>query len=959
MAVLVTALCLVAGLLAGPAAGTIDQVSVSSVAPQWIRPSSGPVAVLGINIFSLDGTGKLLNLSVNFTDYGSDGGFNASDLAPLGADSSSGATLYMDNKTSGSFGTFDRNDSLAPLSALPSWNQSGGDLATTFCTGGLTVPTDDLGNNSGHDFFVVVRTSARAADGDDFTAFIGSGDVVADSGPLSFDSARTGSITVDAFRPKADAGADLTVDEGVLVTFNGGASTDNAGIANYSWFFGDFAPDSWAYGPTVYHTFSSQGKYIVVLNVTDHAGGSDEDTLTVTVRNINRPPVIISAPPATAIQGETYFYIFQASDPDGDTLRYSLAEGPPDMTVDAGLGLVVWTPGPYDVGARKVILSVTDSKSAPLKQSYYISVQNVNDPPRFNSLPVLGAMQGQPYSYQAAVVDPDDYYNLNIEFSVIAGPKGMTITPYGGLVGWTPAADEVGLNRVVLGVTDRQLWAYQDFDINVTDANDAPVMLSVPVTTAIQGAFYRYQVRAFDPDGDELRHYLDAHPTNMSLDTGSGLVSWVPASDQTGPQFVRLEVIDGHGGVSNQSFYIMVANVNDPPVMISALPEPARQGALWTHRVVAWDPDGDELEYSLLAAPEGMTINSTSGLLEWTPGQEAVGSDQVAVRASDGNGGLVVQSFNLTVQDINDPPVMEGTIAPVAYQGRAYVSIVHAYDPDGDQLTFSLVTQLPNMEIDRHSGVLVWYPARPQVGEYHIAVNVTDENGSVATEVYNVTVIATNDPPHVRPLGVLRARAGERFRFTVQATDPDGDRLLFSSTSRLFRINATTGEISFVPGDGTVGMHEFWVEVIDPGGLNATAWGVVVIGSRPSGTPAARLAGYGLAGLGGLNPWLILAISMALAGGLSAEYFRLRGLEKRQQEAARKAADAERPAVAPRTKKVRKLKRGEACGFCGREISIKPGSDNHACSCGAKYHSKCFRKAGKCPECGRGKGRPR
>jgi len=245
------------------------------------------------------------------------------------------------------------------------------------------------------------------------------------------------------------------------------------------------------------------------------------------------------------------------------------------------------------------------------------------------------------------------------------------------------------------------------------------------------------------------------------------------------------------------------------------------------------------------------------------------------------------------------------------------------------------------------------------VGEYHIAVNVTDENGSCVTEVYNVTVIATNDPPQLWPMGVLRARAGERFRFLVQATDPDGDRLLFTSSSSLFRINATTGEISFVPGEGAVGIHEFSVEVIDAGGLNANASGVLVISSRPAGTPVARLAGYGLAGLGGLNPWLILAISMALAGALSAEYIRLGWLEKREEQAARNAKAGERSAVPPRKKTVKKLKRGEACGLCGREISIKESSDNHACSCGAQYHSKCFRKAGRCPECGRGKGRPR
>lgn len=957
MAVLVTALCLIAGLLASRAAGSIDQLTVTSVAPGWIRPSSGPVAILGVNLFSLDGSGKVMNLSVNFTDFGSDGMFNTTDLAPLGTDASSGVALYLDNKTAGSFGAFDQNDTLAPLSSQPVWNLTGAELRTTLSTNGLAAPTDDLGNNSGPDLFVVVRTSASAADRDDFTASIGSGDVEAESGPLPLEPVRTGVVTVDALRPDAEAGADVTVDEGVAVLFNGGGSTDNGGIANYSWLFGDFAPDSRAYGSSVSHTFNSPGKYLVVLNVTDFAGNSDEDALAVTVRNVNKSPVIISAPPATAVQGDTYVYLFQASDPDGDTLRYSLAEGPPDMTVDPGLGLVVWTPGPYDVGAWKVVLSVTDGKSTPLKQSYYISVQNVNDPPRFTSLPVLIATQGQPYSYKASVVDPDDYFNLNIEFSVEAGPKGMSITPYGGQVLWTPAPDQVGLNRVVLGVTDRQLWAYQDFEINVSNANDAPVIHSAPGTTAIQGAMYRYMVQSTDPDNDVLRFFLVAAPTNMSIDSDTGLISWVPASDQTGPQHVLVEVIDGHGGVANQSFDVIVANVNDPPVIVSAPPPAARQGALWTYRTVAWDPDSDELEYSLLSAPEEMTINSSSGELEWRPGQEDVGSERVAVLVSDGRGGMAVQSFTLTVQDVNDPPVAAGTIAPVAYQGRAYISIVQAYDQDGDGLSYSLITQLPNMELDRHTGLLVWYPERP--GEYHIAVNIADENGSSIVAIYNVTVLRTNVPPQVRALGVLRCRIGERFRYVVQASDPDGDTLVFSSSSRLFRINSTSGEITFVPGDGAVGTHEFWVEVTDTGGLNTTVEGALVINPRPSGTPLVRIAEFGLAGLGGQNPWIVLVISMALAGVLFAESARLWRLEKREEAAIRRARATDRTAVPPRMKRVKLLKRPFVCGLCGREISIKAGSDHHACSCGARYHWKCFRKAGRCPRCGRGKERGR
>jgi PKD repeat protein len=947
--------------MASPAARSIDLVSVTSLAPAWIRPSSRPAAVLGVDMFSLDSSGRLLNLSVNFTDAGSDGRFNFSDLAPPGANASSGVALYMDNKTAGVFGSFDQNDTLAPLASQPLWDLTGPDLRTTLCTTGLAVPSDNLGNNSGPDFFVVIRTSAQAADGDDFSVSIESGDIDGDAGPLAFEPARTGNITVDAIDPRAEAGADQSVDAGSAAFFDGGGSTDNNGMANWSWFFGDFAPDSHAYGPAVSHIFRSAGQYIVVLTVTDAAGNTDEDSLAVTVRNVNRPPTIISSPPSTAVQGETYFYLFQASDPDGDMLRFSLAEGPPEMTVDPSLGLVVWTPGANEVGAWKVVLSVTDGLSKPLNQSYYVTVIDVPDPPRFTSTPVLIAIQGQQYSYKATAEDPEDQYKL--EFKVVAGPRGMTIIPYastpsGGQVSWTPSPDQVGLNRVVLGVTDGKLWDYQVFDIEVANANDPPLIMSVPVTTAIQGLPYSYLVQASDPDDDALRYLLVAYPTNMSIVTDTGLIEWVPAADQVGQQHVVVQVLDGRGGVFNQSYTITVADVNDPPVIEEPQPPAARQGALWTFRVAARDQDGDRLVFTLVSAPSKMTLNSSSGELEWTPGQGDVGTERVVVLASDGRGGIAVKGFNLAVQDVNDPPAAVGTIAPVAYVGQAYVSIVQGYDPDGDELTYSLITGLPDMAIDRHTGLLLWYPSRAQAPECHIAVRITDTNGSFVEVVYNVTVIVSNGPPQLQSPGVLRARAGERFRFAIQASDPDGDRLVFTSSLRMLKIDPSTGEMAFIPRDGDVGVHAFTVKAVDPAGLNATASGVLIVDPRPEGAPLTRMAQFAMAGIGGLNPWLVLAISFMLAGALTGESVRLWRRERRQRAAIRNALVAERQATAG-VKRAGADRPGRPyeCGLCGRQISIKAGADHHACPCGARYHLKCFKNAGRCPRCGRGRGR--
>jgi parallel beta-helix repeat protein len=93
---------------------------------------------------------------------------------------------------------------------------------------------------------------------------------------------------VDFTDPIADAGQDRTVNEDVLVTLDGSGSTDNVGIASYTWAFVDVTLKNLTADKPTY-TFNNPGVFTITLNVTDAAGNWATDTVVITVLDVTNP----------------------------------------------------------------------------------------------------------------------------------------------------------------------------------------------------------------------------------------------------------------------------------------------------------------------------------------------------------------------------------------------------------------------------------------------------------------------------------------------------------------------------------------------------------------------------------------------------------------------------------------------------------------------------------------------
>jgi len=116
---------------------------------------------------------------------------------------------------------------------------------------------------------------------------------------------------------------------------------------------------------------------------------------------------------------------------------------------------------------------------------------------------------------------------------------------------------------------------------------------------------------------------------------------------------------------------------NSSPIIESDPVTTAKEGAVYTYDVEATDPNGDTLTYSLTTSPTGMTINSTTGVITWTP--TAAESVDVAIEVSDGTKSTT-QSFIVDISLLTSIEVDPSTMSIAAGSSKNITSVTAHYD---------------------------------------------------------------------------------------------------------------------------------------------------------------------------------------------------------------------------------------------------------------------------------------
>jgi len=120
---------------------------------------------------------------------------------------------------------------------------------------------------------------------------------------------------------------------------------------------------------------------------------------------------------------------------------------------------------------------------------------------------------------------------------------------------------------------------------------------------------------------------------------------------------------------------------NSAPVIESTPITTAKEGVAYTYDVEATDPNGDTLEFSLLVHPTGMTINSTTGVISWTPTEAQIGENDIEIEVSD-QYRSTTQSFTITVDEtlLTSIVVLPATMEISAGSSKTITSVTAHYD---------------------------------------------------------------------------------------------------------------------------------------------------------------------------------------------------------------------------------------------------------------------------------------
>ena len=482
------------------------------------------------------------------------------------------------------------------------------------------------------------------------------------------------------------------------------------------------------------------GSYTFTVVVSD-GSSTDQETITVTVNEVNDAPVLDAIGSKTAVAGQALTFTATATDPEGDPLTFSLVGAPAGASINATTGAFSYTPA--SAGTVSLTVKVSDGKLTD-QEKITITVA-----PAANSAPTLAPIGSKTVdektllSFTAKATDPE---NDPLTFSLVGAPAGAAINATTGAFTFTPTeAQGPGSFTFTVRVSDGSLTDEEAITVTVNEVNDAPTLDPIGSKTVNEKKTLSFTAKASDPEGDPLTFGLVGAPSGATINATTGAFSFTPTEAQ-GPGSFTFTVVVSDGSLTDEEAITVTVNeVNDAPVLDPIGSKTVEAGEALTFTATATDPENDPLTFSLVGAPAGASIDPTTGKFSFT--SAAAGTFTATVRVSDGK--LTDQEkITITVAPPgNSAPVLAAIGPKSVDEGQTLTFTASGTDPENDPLTFSLVGAPAGATINATTGVFTFTPSAAQgPADYAFIVRVSDGK---LTDEETITVTVNDEAPTV------------------------------------------------------------------------------------------------------------------------------------------------------------------------------------------------------------------
>ncbi|UCG70133.1 MAG: putative Ig domain-containing protein [Thermoplasmata archaeon] len=544
---------------------------------------------------------------------------------------------------------------------------------------------------------------------------------------------------------------------------------------------------------------------------------------------INEDPVI--SDPIFNIQVQedsTYNRTFHATDFEGNPLAWSISPLEVWININFSSGILTITPTDDNMDTHDFTIRVTDLNGG--YDEFMVSVEVINRPPEILTPDVTLAFEDILYLRD---YDSDD--DPNTEWKLENGPTWLDMDGDTGILSGTPDNSHVGVIAVNISVRDNNGdITYSQFNLWVF--NTKPIISTSDVLLAYEDSLYLVDYDSSDDGQGNITWSLLTDASWLTINPTTGILSGTPTNLDIGSWSVNITVDDGNWGKDFSNFTVSVFNT--PPTITTTDNPLADEDSTYSVNYASTDDGLGTISWSLFTDASWLSLNASTGVLSGTPRNEHVGIFWVNVTVDDGHGGVGFSNFSLTVNNINDAPVISTLDVPDAVEDQLYFVDYEADDDDQDSLIWSLTTSTSWLSIDPTTGELSGTPSNLDVGLWDVTVSCNDGNGGIDSHSFTIDVTNVNDAPQItsyQPSETFPSvEEGMTLDFNISYSDEDSTSFTINWILDDQTVRQNVPFLSYQPPYGSAGDHEIIVNVTDSAGASVEKSWIVIV------TPANR-----------------------------------------------------------------------------------------------------------------------